>query len=264
VLALWRLFFAALSGLRPWFMALIAIGVFAHRGRPGPAGEFVLLFVGLDAAVGLAQFRYTGYLDMRHVLPPLVLTFGYFGAGIDAVAGGLARIAGLASPTGSSSPPAWLTACLAGLALASGIGQALRPERESALAARAAADWLRGNAGGEGAVAAPKTRLAYYAGRPAVNLYDAPAKGALAWLERRDVRFLILDDEDVGHFPALRETRLALLHCVPKGRHWGAVYEILPGDGALPDRAVEEAGCASSARNAVAFAPALRAKAEAP
>jgi len=264
VLALWRLFFDALSGLRPWFMALIAIGVFARRGRPGPAGEFVLLFVGLDAAVGLAQFRYTGYLDMRHVLPPLVLTFGYFGAGIDAVAGGLARIAGLASPAGSSSPPAWLTACLVGLALAAGMGQALRPEHASALAVRATADWLRGNATSEGAVAAPKTRLAYYAGRPAVSLYSAPAAGALAWLEKRDVRYLILDDEDVEHFPALREARLALLHCVPRGKHWGAVYELRPDDGAPPDQAVGEAGCVSAARAAVAFAPALSAKAGGP
>jgi 4-amino-4-deoxy-L-arabinose transferase-like glycosyltransferase len=260
--ALWKLLQAASSGLRPWFLALLAIGVFARRGRPGPAGEIVLLFVGLDAAVGLAQLRSTGYLDMRHVLPPLVLTFGYFAAGIDAVAGGLARIGGLASPTGSSSPPAWLTACLLGLAVAAGIGQALRPEPASALAVRAAADWLRANATGEGVVAAPKTRLAYYAGRPGVSLHRAPAAGAVAWLLARQVRYVILDDDDLAHLPALREVPLALLHCVPKGKHWGAVYELRPADAALPDAAVGEAGCASAARDAVAFAPELRAAGE--
>ncbi len=268
VRAIARLVEAASSGLRPWLFALIVLGAVARRGRGEGAGELVVLFVVVDAAVALLQFRFAGYLDMRHVLPPLVLTFGYVAAGIDALAGALTwvgrrvsvRGAPGAAPTGRALPPAWLTALLVGVALLAGVGQALRPEKGSARAARAAADWLGANATGEGAVAAPKTRLGYYAHRPAVSLHGAPRTGVAGWLGAQGVRWVILDDDDFRHFPALREVPLTVLHCVEEGRRWAAVYTIF-AEGDAP-AAGEESGCGPAARRALALAPEPRAAVE--
>lgn len=248
--ALSRLVAAASSGLRPWLLALIAVGAFARRGRPSRAGELVLIFVCVDAIVGVLQFRFSGYLDMRHVLPPLVLTFGYVAPGIDALAGVIARLVRRIAAPGVGAPPAWLTASLVGVALVAGVGQALRPEKDEARAERAAAEWLREYAVGEGAVAAPKTRLGYYAHRPSVSLHNAPRSGVVGWLGANGVRWVILDDDDDARFPALREAPLALLHCAQAGRRWAAVYAVA-GEG-VPPAIPEASGCSAAAQRSLA------------
>ncbi len=233
---------AASSGLRPWFLGLLLLGVFARRGPPGPAGEMILGIVALYAVVDVAQLLHSGYLDMRHVLPPLVPAFGYFSAGIDAVAHGFARVMRRAAPAS-----AWVGAGLIAIALAAGLGQALRPEKNEARAQRAAAEWLRTNAAEQGAVAAPKSRIGYYAQRPAVVLHQAPPQGQLAWLRAQGARYVVVDDDDLEKFPELsgaRGAELSLLHCVRVKSRWAAVYEVR-GEGASQSAgAVEDVGCA--------------------
>jgi 4-amino-4-deoxy-L-arabinose transferase-like glycosyltransferase len=237
-----RLVSAASSGVRPWFLGLLLLGVFARRGLPGPAGEMVLGIVALYAVVDFAQLLHSGYLDMRHVLPPLVPAFGYFSAGIDAVARGFARVTLRAAPA-----PAWVGAGLLAIALAAGLGQALRPEKNEARAERAAAEWLRTNAAEQGAVAAPKSRIAYYAQRPAVVLHQAPPQGQLAWLRAQGARYVVVDDDDLEKFPELSGARgagLALLHCVRVKSRWAVVYEVRGEGASQAASAVTDLECA--------------------
>lgn len=253
-LATARIAEAASSGVRPWFLAVLLVGVFSRRGRPGPAAEFVWLFVVVDFLLGFAQYRSAGYLDMRHVLPPLVLGFGYFAPGIDALAAGVVAAGRRVGTWRVETPPRWLTALLVAATVAGGLGQALRPEKKQARAARAIADWLGENAKEVGAVAAPKTRLAYYANRPAVSLYGLPPRGAAAWLGSQRVRYVIVDDDDLENFPSLREAPLSLIHCIDIGGRWAAVYRF--GDDAAPDpgspsTGSPDAACADAARGSL-------------
>ncbi len=250
-----RLGWTVLAAMRPWFLAVLLLGVASRLGWPGRAGEFVLLVVSLYVVVALAQLRYAGYLDHRHILPALVVTFGYFAPGIDALARGAWRLLA----RGAAPLPAWPSGLLACVALAAGLGQALAPARSDAQAERAVAEWLRANAAGEGAVAAPKLRLAYYADRPGVVLYHAPAQGQLAWLRAQGARFVILDDGDLKKFPELGAARgagLRLIHCVARREHWTAAYELDgSGDGAAAVSRTDPA-CAAAA-SAVAIGAAV-------
>lgn len=201
---------AAANAVRPWFAPLIVFGLWLRRGRPGPAGGFVLAFVGLYTAVCMAQaFRY-GYLDTRHALPPLTLAFGYAGIAMPALGALLLR------PFTRAPDPRIAVAVVVLAVAAAGLGQALKPEKADRRAERAAADWLAAQALPPGAVAAAKGRLAYYAGRAHVPLYGAPSPGLLPWLRERGARYVILEDEKLDEFPELRDAArsggLARLH----------------------------------------------------
>jgi 4-amino-4-deoxy-L-arabinose transferase-like glycosyltransferase len=220
---------AAGNAVRPWFLALLLLGVALRRGRPGPTGEFVGLVVGVYAAVLFAQdYRYA-YVDGRHALPPLVVAFGYVGVATprigELVLRGLARLRRAPVP----GPRAATAAGLA-IVVAVALGQAIRPERRGARADRAAAAWLRAQTLPEGAVAAPKGRLAYYAGRPYVSLYEAPRSGMLAYLRTAGVRFVILDDEKLARWPELAAAEggaLRPLHRAEDRGRWTAVFALV-------------------------------------
>lgn len=243
-----------MRGLRPWLAPLLLLGILVRWRRGGAETTFVALLAVIGLLVASAQFLYAGYLDMRHVVPPLVPAFGFLGAGIDAVATALRRIVALAG----ASTPAWLPAALAVLVLGGGLGHAARGDGPRYHAERAAADWLRSRDGAPGALAAPKARLAWYAGRKGVTLSQAPREGAAAWLREQGARFIIVSDDSAGKFPGLRsgELALALRYCASRSGRWAAVYEI---DGAADGTApAGDAECAGPARSALDLpAPAL-------
>lgn len=246
---------AVLSGLRPWFAAILLLGALARWRTRGEETAFVGLFVGVDLVLGTAQILHAGYLDMRHVFPPLVPAFGWFAAGIDSAARGVragwARARRVEATDAVAAAPGRLSAVFAALALAAALGQALRPDGPRAHAERAAAEWLRAHAGAPGGVAAPKTRLAWYARRKPVGLYHAPAEGMGAWLREQGARYVIVTDESVRKFPGLRsgDVALGLRYCTTRGPRWAAVYEIgAASDGRSPEG---DAACAAAAQDAV-------------
>jgi 4-amino-4-deoxy-L-arabinose transferase-like glycosyltransferase len=222
---------AASASLRPWFLALLLVGVFLRRGRPGAAGAFVLLFLGLYAAVLFhLDYRY-GYVDARHTLPPLALAFGYLAPGClllgRGILGALARL----RPALGTAAPGRAVVVGAAVVLAVALGQTLRPERAGAAADRAAAAWLRTQPTAPGAVAATKGRLAYYAGRPYVSLYTVSPTGLIERLRERGARFVIVDDQKLAEFPELAaapDSALRLVHRAEDRGRWTGVYELAP------------------------------------
>ncbi len=220
--------FAALRAVRPWFLALVLAGVWMRRGRPGPLGEVVLAFLAFYGAVLLTQAYHYGYAGTRHALPPLVLSFGYLGVAVP-VLGRLLVLPFERAPGRRASPR---LAAGAGLALvaAVGLGQALRPERPGTRAERAAAQWLAESASPPGAVAAPKVRVAYYAGRAYVRLYDVPRGDAMIpALRERGARYVILEEKRFSEFPEIGAAAggdLRVVHVEEDRGRRALVYEL--------------------------------------
>ena len=227
---------AVADAVRPWFLGLILLGAWVRRGRPGPAGELILCFLGLYAAILFTQSYHYGYVGARHALPPMVLTFGYLAVAIPVL--GSLLLMPFRRARGAPMPH-WLEAG-AGLALvaAIGLGQGLRPERPGARAEKNAALWLAANAEHPGAVAAPKMRLAYYAGRAHVSLYAAPRGAALIQaLHQQGAQYVILEDRKLSDFPELGAavgTSLRLVHSEENRGRRAFVYELT---GAVSDAA---------------------------
>jgi len=219
---------AAAAAVRPQFLALLLIGAWLRRGWPGPAGEFILCFLGLYAAILFTQGYHYGYVGARHALPPMVLTFGYLAVAVPALGGLLI----MPFRRARGAPTAQRLAAGAGLALvaAIGLGQALRPERPGARAERNAARWLAANAEHAGGVSAPKMRLAYYAGRAHVSLYAAPRGEALIRaLHQQGAQYVILEDKNLSDFPELGAavgTSLRVVHSEEDRGRRAFVYEL--------------------------------------
>jgi hypothetical protein len=188
----------------------------------------VLAVVGVFSLVTLAHQWNVGYLSRRHLLPPLVVTFGYAALGVDAL-GGLAARA-LARTRLRIAPTVAGAALLGIVALANG-GKALRAERSDGLAERRAAEWVRERDAAPGFVAASRRRVAYYAGARWVALPPAFEPGTFEEMRRIGVRYVILDDAERARHPGLVEaepTRLRLVHRAEAAGRSASVWEVAP------------------------------------
>jgi hypothetical protein len=219
------------STLRRLALLFVLVGLWAARGRPGPRGSFVLAVVGGYALLLLAHQWNVGYLSRRHLLPPLVVTFGYAGLGVEATA--RLAAAALARAGLQLSNAAAGAALLAIVALANG-SKAVRPERADALAERRAAEWVRERDAAPGFVAAPRRRVAYYAGARWVALPSALEPATFEEMRRIGVRYVILDDAKRGRYPGLAEAeagQLRFLHRAEAAGRSASVWEVAPRGG---------------------------------
>ncbi len=222
----------ALIGVRYEMLALIFVGVFARRGRPGRVGAFAGAFLLLYATVILALLLDAGYVSRRHVLPPATLAFGYAAVGVSALGGGLLRALGRVAPWARFARPSAGAATGLALVLALCMPSNLSSRRADALPERRAAEWLRDHAEGPGAVAARKRRVAYYAGAPLVPVPRAPLPQLLEYLRRSHARYLIIEEETLAELTGASGDALEglrLLHREGEAAHRAAVFEVLPG-----------------------------------
>jgi 4-amino-4-deoxy-L-arabinose transferase-like glycosyltransferase len=230
--ALVELLATAYSAARFEILVLLAIGLFAARGRPGLRGGFVLANVAVMAVVLVALVLTSGYVSRRHALPPLVASFGYAALGVPVLGGwilaGLRRLrpgAALAHPVAAAAVGLALVAAL-------GLDRAFDDRRLDALAERRAAEWLRAYTdAGAGAVAAGRRRVAYYAGGSFVPLPQGSGEPVQAYLAREGVRYVIVDESEIEDFPGLAPLLgdgLKRLHRSEAAGHVAGVFELLP------------------------------------
>jgi len=232
----WRRYTAAVDrlisvtpkALRPEIALLVALGVFALRGRPGARGRFFGTYAVLYLVVLLGLSASSGYVSRRHVLPPGVLLFGYAAAGLLWLAAALARAA--SGRIAQRRIVALLLALLAG----AGVVKSLRADSGNALVKRRAAEWVRAHGGlepGE-AVAAVKRRNAYYAGAPYVDLRRTPHEALfLPYLRRERVRYAIVGEGERAVFERLiagAPDAPKLVHTERDDGEVAFVYEIAP------------------------------------
>jgi len=216
-----------------WIIAVF--GAWAAGTPPGLRALFLGAIVGLYGAVLLGLQLTSGYVSMRHALPPLLPLLGYVALGVPAVG----RVA-LALPRFvlRRGPPAPRAALATGLVIlvAASATMATRAQREDRAAVRAAAEWL-GAQGVADVVAAARRRDAYYAGAHFVQLPPSRADGGppdwVARLRERDVRYLVLDERTALDYPGLgqegrmaEDGRLRVLHRAEAHDRWAAVLEI--------------------------------------
>jgi hypothetical protein len=216
------------STLRPELLVLLLCGIYISWGRPGWRALFVSAFLGLYLAV-LLGLALHGYVSRRHVLPPLVLTFGYAALGLPVLGETLVSIGGRALRRKVAPPPGLALGVGLVCLLAPSLGKELRPHDHAGLAERRAAEWLRGEGLAPGPVAASKDRVAYYADAPFVPLRPAPDTGLVADLKARGARYLIVEEDGGEGSRAARrahEGGLPLLHQLEAGGREAWVYAL--------------------------------------
>jgi hypothetical protein len=218
------------STARPEVLVLLFLGVFSCWGRPGPRAVFVLSFLALYLAIvlGLALHVH-GYASRRHVLPPLVMSFGYAALGLPVLGQALVAVGERVFRRNAVPHPRLAMGLALVCLLAPSLGKELRPRDHAGLAERRAAEWLRAEGLAPGPVAASKDRVAYYADAPFVPLHQAQDAGLVADLEARGARYLIVEEDGgVGSHAARRaqEGGLPLLHREVAGGREAWVYAL--------------------------------------
>jgi hypothetical protein len=216
------------STLRPEILVLLLLGVFSCRGRPGPRAAFVIAFLCLYLTV-LLGLALHGYVSRRHVLPPLVLTFGYAALGLPVLGEALVSVAGRLSRAKARPRPRLALGLGLLCLLAPSLGKELRPHDHAGLAERRAAEWLRAEGLAPGPVAASKDRVAYYADAPFVPLRHASDEGLVADLRARGARYLIVEEDGGEGSRAARRAQeggLTLLHRLEAGGREAWVYAL--------------------------------------
>lgn len=220
----------AIAALRYEMLPVFLLGVALRFGRPRADGALVLAVAAVHAALLVALLLSYGYLSKRHVLPPVVLAYGW-------VALGAAWLASLALATGRRvrAAPAAVglrSAAVLGLALLAiaPLIRQLEPKRLDKLAERRAAEWLRVHRSAQGgAVAADRSRVAWYAQAPYVSLRGLPSREPLAALQRLEVRYVIVDEpEQLDRLRLVDAPGARLLHRVRASDHEAWVFELPP------------------------------------
>jgi hypothetical protein len=212
------------SALRYGPFGLLAIGLYAARGRPRRRGVFVLALAAFYTAVLYALTIEVGYVSRRHALPPLLPLLGYAGLGALAIGARLAR--------DRLAPGAIATALV--LAVAAGeIASQWSPRRAEERAALSAAHWLR-DRGASGSLVTDRMRLGYYAGMAYVPFVRADDAALRSFFDRAldpargqaGARFVLLDDpEDVAAVQRAAGSRLRLVHQAEEGGRRAWVFE---------------------------------------
>lgn len=180
----------ATSAARGEILLLLGLGLWSVRGRPGPRGVLFLALVGVYAVLLLGLAYNVGYVSRRHVLPVILAALGYAALGVPRL--GSAVLRALRRPVTAR----W--ALSAGLVLplvAAGIAL-VPPRRGGDLALRRAAEWLRTQH--PRAVAAPRGRVAYYAGAPHVPVEPRLALLHADVLRAAGASHLILSRDDLS------------------------------------------------------------------
>jgi len=234
-----KTFFGA---LRPEVTVFLVLGLWLRRGRPGPAGWFVLTFAFLYGGLLLGLAFHSGYVSKRHVLPPATLAFGWVALGVPAFGALVLQGLGRLRPALAGPRPRAATVLGAGLLVALGAGKELRPHRADGLAERRAAEWLRVQPGA-GGVAVEKRRDAWYARRSFVSLRAAPDAGIADYLRATGARWLIADDDTLEERPALGEAlakELVVIHESADDRDVARVYALREAGGTTPPVAAGE------------------------
>lgn len=213
------------GALRQGVLALVLIGLWASRGRPGPRAGYAFAVLALYLVVLYALTVSAGYVSRRHALPPLLPLFGWAGVGV--LAAGAWAAAAVRAPARRALGAALVLAAVAGGDLA---GQ-WAPKRADELPARRAAEWLREHSPAPGRVAASRQRLGYYAELPFVSLAGVADHALGRYLSRVDARYVLVDDPQ--QLLALRRTEGAtvrVLHEVEAGGGRAWVVERVPGE----------------------------------
>lgn len=221
----------SLGALRPVIVLLMVLGLLQQRGPPGERGRFLLLLLGLYGVVLYGLALNVGYLDRRHVLPPLLLLLGYAALGLPVLGGTLLRLLRPGrDPQGSRAAARWLGIAVFVIVTLPKTWAAHDRER---LATRRAAEWLAAHPELSGPVAAEKHRTAWYAGEAFVQLSRGGARGDVDALERAGARFLIVDDRVARRLPSLdaRRAQLTELHREQVAGRTAWVYDLAPPAG---------------------------------
>ncbi|MBW2272619.1 MAG: glycosyltransferase family 39 protein [Deltaproteobacteria bacterium] len=210
---------AAVSGLRFSLLPFVLIGVVAGWGSFGLRDGYLAAIAGCYGLVLFGLALGAGYVSRRHALPPLLPALGYAAVGVPIVGGILLDLGrGRRPAPRPAGGGRYRAAALLGFAiiLLFAVPRDLRERRSSSLGQRRAAEWLREQPHTSGAVAAGHLRIAYYAGETFVPI---PAGGEgediLIYLQKRGVRYLIIDDKRLQELGGLREAvgrELRLLH----------------------------------------------------
>ncbi|NNL66536.1 MAG: hypothetical protein HKP30_09860 [Myxococcales bacterium] len=213
---------------RPDQLILVALGLFAAWGRPGPRAIYLGLMTLAYGFVLMALLASAGYVSMRHVLPPMLPLLAYAALGIGVFGRGLMAIP---SKLRGRPVPARVGFSLAlVLVLLASTIMATRPRREDRAAVRAAAELFASQPLDPERISSAKLRDAYYAGADWKSL--PRETGDLRWmrsLRRRDIRYVIVDERHAERYPGLGadgSESARLLHRVEQGGRWAAVYEI--------------------------------------
>jgi len=179
---------ALLRALRPPYLVL-ALFAFRRR-RPSRATLYLFSYAALFLPVLIGVHLEAGYAGSRHWLGPVALLMPFVALGCLRVGHWLQEIV----------PPllahSWATPALVALLIGASLAHTLRPQVEpEKLARKQAALWLRTQ--NPYAVAAPRSRSAFYAGaKRYVPLVDARDLAELhAWLRGRGAQYVIVEEE---------------------------------------------------------------------
>lgn len=215
------------SALHPAVLLLVGLAAVRRHGPPGERGRFLLLVTGLYGVVFYGLALNVGYLDRRHVLPPLLPLLGYAALGLPVLGRALLRVLRPRRDPRDAAAALWLGIAFFALATLPKTWAAHDRER---LATRRAAEWLAAREDLSGPVAAEKHRTAWYAGEAFVHLARGGSHGDVDALVRAGARFLIVDDAQTRERPALeaRRARLAELHRESVAGRTAWVYELAP------------------------------------
>ena len=187
-------------------------------------GAFLSLY--LAVLLGLALH---GYVSRRHVLPPLVLTFGYAALGLPVLGETLVSIGGRVFRANATPHPRLALGIGLLCLLVPSLAKELRSHDHAGLAERRAAEWLRAEKLAPGPVAASKDRVAYYADAPFVPLRHTPDAGLVTDLKARGARYLIVEEDGGEGSRAARRAQeggLPLLHQLEAGGREAWVYAL--------------------------------------
>lgn len=226
--ALLRLGRSTRKALRPELLALLALGLWSARGRPGPRGNFFGAYAALYAFVLFGLAANSGYVSRRHVFPPAALCFGYAALGVLVIADGLGRLPRVGARLAPAARLALPLVLVAGL----GLGKSLRPDRMNALPELRAAWWVRDQGGlaPDQAVAAIKQRVGYYAQARFVDLRRAPHEALLLpFLRRERARYVVVDESERAELLRMLgadSAALAPVHEEREGEDVAFVFEV--------------------------------------
>ena len=223
----------SLSALRYDLLFLVFLGIASCWGRPGPRAGFVstIAILYLVALYGLAWNA--GYVSRRHALIPLLPLFGYAAEGV--LHGGrlLGGVMDRYRSSRSQVPGRWYRVGVAAVLLAYvavALPANLSPRRTESAAVRQAAEWLREEAPALARVAAPRLRIAYYAGASFVPMPSPGDPQGVLHLRESGADYLVVEEEEFGHLSPIDEapSEFVEIYRVEAQGRVGIVLEVIP------------------------------------